>query len=99
MPALQRLKRRFTPDEFELLAITTDEQRDAIKGFVRSLGLTFPVLMDDTKDVSAAFGVRGLPTTVLIGKDGRILARAVGPRAWDNPDSVALIRGMVEARP
>jgi thiol-disulfide isomerase/thioredoxin len=99
MPALQRLKQNFKSEEFELLAITTDPQREAIKGFVESLGLAFPILLDEAKDVSATFGVRGLPTTVLIGKDGRVLARAVGPRAWASPESVALIRGMVEGKP
>jgi thiol-disulfide isomerase/thioredoxin len=99
MPALQRLKQHFKTGEFELLAVTTDPQREAIKGFVQSLGLAFPVLLDEAKDVSATFGVRGLPTTVLIGKDGRMLARAVGPRAWDSPESVALIRRMVEGKP
>ncbi len=99
MPALQRLKQHFKPGEFELLAITTDPQREAIKGFVQSLGLTFSILLDETKDVSAAFGVRGLPTTILIGKDGRVLARAVGPRAWDSQESLALVRRMVEEKP
>lgn len=99
MPSLQRLKQQFKPEELELLAITTDQQREAIKGFVRSLGLTFPVLMDDDKEISAAFGVRGLPTTVLIGRDGQIVARAVGPRNWDGPESAALIRSLMERKP
>lgn len=99
MPSLQRLKQQFKPEEFELLAITTDQQREAIKGFVRSLGLTFPVLIDDDKEISAAFGVRGLPTTVLIGRDGRIVARAVGPRHWDGQESAALIRSLMERKP
>jgi thioredoxin-like negative regulator of GroEL len=63
------------------------------------LGLTFPVLMDDTRDISAAFGVRGLPTTVLIGRDGRIVARAVGPRKWDSPETAALIGSLMERKP
>jgi thiol-disulfide isomerase/thioredoxin len=99
LPSLQRLKQSFKAEEFELLAITTDQQREAIVGFVRSLGLAFPILLDEAKDVSAAFGVRGLPTTFLIGKDGRLLARAVGPRAWDSPASVALIRSVMEPGP
>jgi peroxiredoxin len=99
MPSLQKLKQRFNPDEFELLAITTDQQREAIKGFMQALGLTFPVLMDDTRDISAAFGVRGLPTTVLIGRDGRIVARAVGPRKWDSPETAALIGSLMERKP
>jgi peroxiredoxin len=99
MPSLQRLKESFKTGEFELLAITTDAQREAIARFVHSLGLAFPILLDETKDVSAAFGVRGLPTTVLIERDGRLLARAVGPRAWDSPETIALIRTVLEQAP
>lgn len=99
MPTLQRLRHTFSSEEFVLLAITTDHQREAIREFVKALGLSFPILLDETKDVSAAFGVRGLPTTVLIGKDGRLVARAVGPRAWDSPETAALIRRVLEPGP
>lgn len=92
MPALERLQESFGGKDFALLAVTTDQQLEGIRTFVRTLGLEFPILLDDTKDVSAAFGVRGLPTTVLIDRQGRLVGRAVGPRAWDNEESVALIR-------
>lgn len=96
MPALKRLKESFAGSSFELLAVTTDQQAEAIRTFVRALGLDFPVLLDDSKDVSAAFGVRGLPTTVLVDRQGRLVGRAVGPRAWDSAESVALVRQILE---
>ncbi len=96
MPALKRLKESFAGSSFELLAITTDQQVEGIRTFVRALGLEFPVLLDDTKDVSAAFGVRGLPTTVLMDRQGRLVGRAVGPRVWDSAESVALVRQILE---
>ena len=96
MPALERLRRQFDPNAFVILAVTTDIQRTGIKAFVHQLGLGFPVLLDEDRDVSAAFTVRGLPTTVLIGKDGKLVGRAAGPREWDSPQAVELIRSMVE---
>lgn len=96
MPALKRLKESFAGNSFELLAVTTDQQVEGIRTFVRALGLEFPVLLDHTKDVSAAFGVRGLPTTVLIDRQGRLVGRAVGPRDWDSAESVALVRQILE---
>ena len=96
MPALERLRRQFDPNAFVMLAVTADIQRTGIKAFVHQLGLGFPVLLDEDRDVSAAFTVRGLPTTVLIGKDGKLVGRAAGPREWDSPQAVALIRSMVE---
>ena len=95
MPTLQRLRQSFHANEFELLAVTTDQQKEAIDGFVKALGLVFPIVLDESKDVSAAFGVRGLPTTVLIGKNGQVLGRAVGPRDWDSQEAVALIRSVM----
>lgn len=96
MPALNRLKEHFAGSSFELLAVTTDQQVEAIRTFVKALGLDFPVLLDDRKDVSAAFGVRGLPTTVLIDRQGHLVGRAVGPRTWDSAESVALVRQILE---
>jgi peroxiredoxin len=99
MPALQRLKQTFGRENFELLAVTTDQQPENIRKFVGALNLDFPILMDDSKDVSAAFGVRGLPTTIVISKNGLLLGQAVGPREWDAPESVALIHALVESSP
>lgn len=98
MPSLDRLRRQFDPQEFVLLAVTTDLQRNSIKAFLKHLGLDIPVLFDEDKEVSAAFMVRGLPTTVLIGKDGKVVGRAMGPRAWDSPEAVALVSRLVRGR-
>ncbi len=98
MPALERLKSIFANKEFELLAVTTDQQREGIRKYVATLGLHFPVLIDERKEVSAAFGVRGLPTTVLIDKQGRMAALVVGPRQWDGPESVTLIQALMDAQ-
>ncbi|HJU05086.1 MAG TPA: TlpA disulfide reductase family protein, partial [Nitrospiraceae bacterium] len=72
MPAMQRLQESFPAADLALLAVTTDQQQDAIATFAKGLGLSFPILLDDTKEVSAAFGVRGLPTTVIIDRQGHL---------------------------
>lgn len=99
MPALDRLRRQFDQKDVAVYTITTDLQRDGIKAFMDHLGLGLPVLLDEDKDVSSAFLVRGLPTTVLIGRDGKLVGRAVGPRAWDSPEAVALVRALTEPVP
>ncbi len=96
MPTLARLQRRLDPDRFALVTITTDLQRQGIAQFLARLGITLPVLFDEDQEVSRGFLVRGLPTTVLIGPDGMLLGRAVGPRAWDSQEAVSLIRKVME---
>jgi thiol-disulfide isomerase/thioredoxin len=96
MPSLERLRRSFDPKQVVLLAVTTDLERTGIRAFMKQLDLTFPVLMDEDRDVSTMFMVRGLPTTVLIGRDGTLIGRAVGPRAWDSPQSAALVNELLK---
>lgn len=97
MPSLERLRKQFDPGEVALLSVTIDHQREGIQAFMRHLGLALPVLLDEDQEVSGSFMVRGLPTTFLIGKDGKVVGRAVGPRAWDGPEAVALVTHLKEA--
>ena len=76
--------------------MTTDVQRQGIAQFLSHAGVTLPVLFDEDQEVSRSFMVRGLPTTIVIGRDGTLSGRAVGPRAWDSPEAVAMIRQAVE---
>lgn len=94
MPSLERLRKQFDPADVVVLSVTTDHQRAGIQAFMKHLGLALPVLLDEDQEVSGSFMVRGLPTTFLVGKDGKLVGRAVGPRAWDSPEAVALLRGL-----
>lgn len=99
MPSLARLQTRFDPAQLQVLTVTTDRYPQGIRQFFGQLGITLPVLFDEDQEVSRTFMVRGLPTTVLIAPDGRVSGRAVGPRAWDSDESVALVRHLLEEHP
>ena len=96
MPSLARLQQQLDPGRFVLLTVTTDLQRQGIAQFLSHAGVTLPVLFDEDQEVSRSFLVRGLPTTVVVGRDGTLLGRAVGPRVWGSQESVALMRQMME---
>jgi len=96
MPSLARLQSQFDSTRFQVVTVTTDMHPRGIKQFLDHLGIRLPVLFDESEDVSRSFMVRGLPTTVLIRSDGRAAGRAVGPRAWDSEESVALMRHVLE---
>jgi peroxiredoxin len=83
MPAMERLYRAFADSDFELVAISVDEDEAAVIPFVDRLGLSFPVLMDPAQDVAAAYQTFRFPESLLIGRDGVVLERYVGPKEWD----------------
>ena len=97
MPSLARLQRQLDPAQFVLLTVTTDLQRQGIAQFLSQLGVSLPVLFDEDQEVSRSFMVRGLPTTIVIARDGTLVGRAVGPRGWDSPEAVAMMRQIMES--
>jgi thiol-disulfide isomerase/thioredoxin len=92
-PSLTRVKKLFKPDQFEVLAVNVGEDPDSVFSFT---GLTeFPVLFDRDSKAMAAWSVRGLPTTILVDRQGRLAFRAIGGRELDDPEIVALIRSLL----
>src|SRR6476661_8682568 len=99
MPSLARLQSQFDPAQVRVVTVTTDLYPQGIKQFLDHLGINLPVLFDEDQELSRRFMVRGLPTTVLIGQDGHAIGRAVGPRAWDSRESIALVRQVLDYQP
>ncbi len=97
MPSLARLQQQLDPSRFTMLTVTTDLQRQGIAHFLSQLGVSLPFLFDEDQEVSRSFMVRGLPTTIVIARDGALVGRAVGPRAWDSADALAMMRQVLES--
>ena len=64
-------------------------------GYGNTLRLTFPLLLDPDGTVNRQYGVVGLPTTFLIGRDGHAVAFAVGARDWGSAQARALIEALL----
>ena len=79
MPELDRLAREMAGRPVTILAIDAEEKRDLVGAFIRELGVTFPVAVDDSGAVLKQFGVDSFPTTVFIAPDGTIRLYQVGP--------------------
>jgi len=95
MPAMERLYLKHRERGFVLLAVSVDTDASLVKPFLAQLKLTFPVALDAKMDLANAYGVRALPASFLIDRDGYLTALALGPRAWDNRAAHALVEGML----
>ncbi len=94
MPSMQRLWEQLKDRDFVLLAVDVGEDEETVFGFTLSLDvpIEFPLLLDRQGNIVAEWPVRGLPTTFLVDRNGRIVYRAVGGREWDAPELVEAIR-------
>jgi peroxiredoxin len=86
MPSMESLYNRFRDREFEMLAVNCMEEAAIVRNFKEEYNLTFPILLDSDGRVSNAYGIRAIPMTFLINKDGRIVVRFVGSIDWDTPE-------------
>jgi peroxiredoxin len=68
-----------------VLGVNAAEDLTVIQRYARTLGVTFPLLLDPQHTISQLYGVAGVPTTFLLGRDGRTVALAVGAREWQSP--------------
>jgi peroxiredoxin len=95
MPAMERLWRRQRHRPFTMVGVSLDGDPRAVGPFVREHGLTFPIALDLGLATANAYGIRALPTTVLVARDGTVAALALGPRAWDNGAAHSLMEALV----
>jgi peroxiredoxin len=95
MPAFERLHREFSAQGLAVVGINAREETSTIRKYAKELGLTFPLISDPTGKINSTYGVIGLPTTFLIGRSGRAVALAVGPREWSAKPARALIQALL----
>ena len=61
--------------KLQVLGIDFRESREKVANAVKARGIRYPVLLDGKGQVARAYGVVGIPTYVLIGRDGKIVYR------------------------
>jgi len=94
-PELQALHRKYGDRGFKVIGVSVDnEGSDAeIKQFIDENKITYPIAFDPEGRVANVLRTTVLPTSVLIGRDGRIAWRKVGAVM---PNETAAVNGLIE---
>ncbi|MBL6081429.1 TlpA family protein disulfide reductase [Belnapia sp. T18] len=97
MPALDRAQAALAAESIVILALSSDRGgRAMVEPFYRDKGIRqLGLWLDPRGAASRALGARGLPTTLVIDREGRERARAEGDQPWDSPEMLAAIRRLV----
>lgn len=100
MPALDRLQRNHGGPDFEVVALSIDSAgASVVKRFYEEVGVrSLAIYIDPTMRTTATLAAVGVPTTLLIDRQGRELGRRTGPAEWDGPQSVAIIEEYLKDR-
>jgi thiol-disulfide isomerase/thioredoxin len=97
MPSLERLQAKL---DGKLLVAAISQDRAGgklVNPFVAKLELgKIKIYLDPKSEVGRAFGVRGLPTTIVIDAEGRVVGRVAGEAAWDQPKMVSVLEPLLK---
>ena len=93
-PSLQKLHQTFESRGFLVLGISLDEKKTAMEDFLKKSGTTFPIVRDDGGKLSDSLGLDTVPTSFLLGIDGKILAIHEG---FEGPEAVQKVSDEIEA--
>lgn len=72
MPLLDELYSRYQRVGFSLLGVNIDDDSRRAMQMVEDLGVNFPVLFDERKEVSKLYEVEAMPVTVLLDREGTV---------------------------
>ena len=98
MPStIEKVFRERKGRNFTVLAVDIQEDPRKVESWVKANGITLPVLLDREGAVTSAYRVTVTPTAVLIGRDGKMVARASGTRPWDDSAGRALLDALLAA--
>ncbi len=96
MPSMERLYKQLKDRDFTMLAVDMQESEKLVKAFMSDFSLSFPALLDLDGDISFLYGIRGLPSTYIIDREGMIIGKAVGPRDWSSQESIQLFQSLLK---
>lgn len=97
MPSLAKLSKTLAPQDIAVLPLSSDHGgAKAVEAFYEEHGITgLPVLLDPRNAAAHVWGIRGIPTSVIVDRKGKEVARLEGSADWSTPAAVQLVQKLV----
>lgn len=101
MPSMEELYKTFHRDGLVVLAVSIDRvtTKQNIPPFVKSLNLTFPVLIDSWGQTDKRYKLTGVPETYIVDQNGVLREKVIGPRDWTRLDNLKVITKLLNVDP
>jgi cytochrome c biogenesis protein CcmG, thiol:disulfide interchange protein DsbE len=85
-PWLNSLQAKYGAKGLKVIGVNLDAKNEDAQKFLAQIPAAFPVAFDPKGTTPGLYGVKGMPTSFLIGKDGKIVFQHLGFRETDRED-------------
>lgn len=94
IPMLNRLRAKMKGHNFELLSINFGQDEAVIAEFLKKVNVEFPVLLDEGGRVAGDWNTIVLPSTFVIGPDGKFVYAVNAAIEWDSAEVVQALQDL-----
>ena len=95
LASMRRLSEKLTGRPFVVLLVNYGETRARVADFVNREAIAFPTLLDPNQKAPGAWRVRVLPSSFLIGPDGRVRYSVIGEIDWASQSAVEMAESLL----
>ena len=96
MPStIEQVHREFGGQGLVVLAINLGEAREHVAAWAKSQKVSSTILLDSTGAVMESYRVAYTPTVFLVGRNGKLVGRAIGNKNWLSEKGRALFRALL----
>jgi len=95
IPTIERFHQQVLGTDIEILAVSVDDSADALKAFLEKNKVHFPVLRDPGSATAGSYGTFKFPETYVVGRDGIVKYKVIGPMDWSLRSNVDIVRSLL----
>ena len=95
MPILDELYKHYRSLDFTILGVNVEQDSESAKSLLKDVSVSFPVLFDNDNKVSKMYDVKGMPSTVLVDRDGNIRYVHMGYQPGTEAEYQSQIRTLI----
>jgi thiol-disulfide isomerase/thioredoxin len=97
IPSMMKLNSAMTGKPFQMVAVSIDEGGvPEIESFFKTSGFSLPTYTDPGGAAVKVYGITGVPESFIIDKNGILVKKVIGPLAWDSPETISFLEGLMK---
>jgi len=97
IPSMMKLNSAMAGKPFQMVSVSIDEGGvPEIESFFKTSGYSLPTYTDQGGEAARTYGITGVPESFLIDKNGILVKKVIGPLAWDAPETITFLEGLMK---
>jgi peroxiredoxin len=93
-PSLEQFAREMKSQGVTVIGVSMDENGQTLNQFIKMYHISYPIARDPSAALANRYGTYKLPETYIIGRDGHVAEKIVGPTNWTDPRMITFVKSL-----